>query len=66
MSENKVEVTIAERVGIQIGDVILAHGDNEIKVPTDLTAAVRGTQRGVPIKISLLRAGQPISIDVTY
>lgn len=56
----------AERIGIQIGDVILAHSNNTITVPADLTTAVRGAQRGVPIKISLLRAGQPLSLDVTY
>lgn len=56
----------AERAGIQIGDVILSHGESEIRVPADLTVAVRASPLGATNMIRLLRAGHPLSVTVTY
>ena len=56
----------AETAGLQAGDIITKLGDSEISSYSDLKAAVRGYSAGDTAEITLYRAGESITLSITF
>ncbi len=56
----------AEKAGLQAGDIITRLGENEINSYTDLKAAVRGYSAGDTAEITLFRAGESLTLSITF
>ncbi len=56
----------AEKAGLQAGDIITKIGDTEITSYTELKAAVRGYSAGDEAEIVLYRAGESITVTITF
>ncbi len=54
----------AAAAGLQAGDVVLSYGDTRIFSPDELVAATRSGTSGEPVRLQVLRQGQPLEIDV--
>jgi len=55
----------AERAGVEPGDVILRFGEQEIRGPDDLVAAVRERKPGDEVEVRLVRKGGKRKVAVT-
>ena len=56
--------SVAKRAGLQMGDVLVAAGDKPFRRPTDLMAALRSASKSQPIRLSLIRAGRQLALEV--
>ena len=54
----------AEKAGVRSGDVVVALNGHDVGSATDLTRQVAQSNNGDTLHLSILRDGQPISIDV--
>jgi len=57
--------TVARRIGLQEGDVIVRGGDRAIGSPADLAAYKAGLKRGSPIELEVERAGTRVVLRGT-
>jgi serine protease Do len=57
--------SVAEKAGIQRGDVILKFGDSEINRSSDLPPAVGATRPGTKVDVTVFRDGRERRIPVT-
>jgi S1-C subfamily serine protease len=57
--------TSAERAGILLGDLLVGLGDEAIEDPRDVMAALGPDSVGTTLRATIVRAGAPISVDVT-
>lgn len=55
----------AERAGIREGDVVTAVGDRPVGSADELTVAIWSSGAGNPVRLSLIRDGQPMELEVT-
>jgi serine protease Do len=55
----------AEAAGIQVGDVILAHGGKPVGELRELTGAVANSPIGSQVTLAILRDGKPVDLPVT-
>ena len=55
----------AAKAGVKRGDIITAFGDTKIKTMHDLPRAVAMTAPDTSTKVSVLRAGKPLTLDVS-
>ena len=56
----------AEKAGLQAGDIITKIGDTEIVSYTELKAAVRDYSAGDETEIVLYRAGESVTVTITF
>lgn len=56
----------AEKAGIQAGDIITRLGDEEISDYNDLRSAVKNFSAGETAEVSLYRAGESMSLSITF
>lgn len=56
----------AEKAGIQAGDIITMLGDKEIESYSDLKSAVRRFSAGDTAEITLYRAGESMTLSITF
>jgi S1-C subfamily serine protease len=54
----------AEEAGLQLGDVLTAASGQAIADVDDLQAALGGEAVGKPVRVSLLRAGEPAEVEI--
>ncbi len=54
----------AEQAGLQLGDVVTAAAGQNIADVDDLQAVLSGEAVGKPVRLSLLRAGEPAEVEV--
>lgn len=59
-----VEDSPAQKAGLKDGDVILKYGDVEVEDSGDLSAAVRKTEPGQKVELTILRGGKTKKMDV--
>ena len=55
-----------ERAGLRLGDVITKLGDTEITSMTDLTMAKKGYRAGDTATLTVYRAGEYVTLEVTF
>jgi putative serine protease PepD len=55
----------AADAGLQVGDVVTAVGDRVVTSSTELTAAVRSSDPGDTVTLTVRRGGESIEVDVT-
>ena len=60
-----VEGYCAHRAGIQAGDIIVELGGYEVEAYTDLSRALRKYEPGDTVPVTVFRAGQTLTLDVT-
>lgn len=56
--------TPADNVGIRRGDIIVRFGETEINAYADLKKAIDEHRAGDNVQISIIRAGNPMTIDI--
>ncbi len=56
--------SVAEEVGLQVGDRILRMNGKEVGFPRDVVEAVLATPAGEPVRMTLARGEQEIELDV--
>jgi serine protease Do len=56
--------TPASRAGLKAGDVITAVDGKDVKTPDDLVQAIRNLPDGKEVMLSVIRAGQPLTIKM--
>lgn len=61
-----VNATVAQRAGIQAGDVIVKVGDKDIATMSDLNKALYGYSKGQKTTVSVNRGGKVISLNVNF
>jgi serine protease Do len=54
----------AAKAGLRSGDVIIEYNGKETKNPRDLSMAVADTKVGVPAKLTVLRGGKTMSMEI--
>lgn len=54
----------AEQAGVQVGDVVVAVGEEPVAAPRELIAAVARAPAGEPLVLEIVRAGKPRQIEV--
>ncbi|TYP84822.1 S1C family serine protease [Blastococcus xanthinilyticus] len=57
--------TAAADAGLQAGDVVTAVGDRPVTTSTELTAAIRSQAPGATVELTIRRAGDERTVDVT-
>lgn len=55
----------AERVGLRVGDVVIAVGDDRVRSLDDIRGALTLTRPGQTITVEAARGGATLSVDVT-
>jgi hypothetical protein len=55
----------ADKAGFQQYDIVLKYNDQDISAPPDLTAAIGKGQAGQPATLTILRKGQPQTVQLT-
>jgi len=58
--------SIAARIGIQVGDIILKYGDKVVNAPSDLQGALASTSPGTTVPITIWRRGNEIILSATF
>jgi regulator of sigma E protease len=56
--------SVAEEVGLQVGDRILRMNGHDVGFPRDVVAAVLGTSAGEPVRMTLMRGGREFELDI--
>jgi serine protease Do len=58
--------TAADRIGLQVGDIIIALGDSEVKNSEELLFTLRRYKAGETTTITVWRGGQEIEMSITF
>ena len=56
----------AEKAGLQAGDIITKMGDTEVSSYTELKSAVRSFSAGDTTEITVYRAGESLTLTITF
>jgi S1-C subfamily serine protease len=57
--------TSAERGGILLGDLLVGIGDEAVEDPRDVFAALGADSVGREVRVTVIRAGEPLTLSVT-
>ncbi|MEG2247208.1 MAG: PDZ domain-containing protein, partial [Peptostreptococcaceae bacterium] len=58
--------TVAQKYGIQVGDVIVKIGETEINTMSDLNKALYQYSTGQKATVTVNRGGKEVAIEVTF
>jgi len=58
--------SVADRGGLQIGDVIRSIGGDSTVMPTDLARAMAHVRPGATVQVVVTRAGRALTFDLMF
>ena len=64
--ESVTEGSCAQKAGLQAGDIITALGDQKVSGYSDLVYAQRNFSAGDATSVSVYRAGQELTLQITF